>query len=96
MEETHGACQLAFRELLATDLRLDPRQWGPAPRRHAMSAGGRIGEASTSGVAPGGRDEAVLEIDCLVSCILPVYPEKSRVVLEMCLQSELSTRLSIV
>ena len=51
-----------FRELLASELRLDPRQWEEAPRKLLEEA------AQTDMLAnPPPPPEAVLDIDCLVS-----------------------------
>ena len=60
----HGACRLSLQELLAAELRLDPRQWGPAPRRHPTE---RDGDSCGASAATARKEEALLEIDCLVS-----------------------------
>lgn len=61
-------CSPSFQELLGAELRLDPRQWGPAPRREAVTRGKRDTSRSVEDVAAAARgSEAVLEVDCLVS-----------------------------
>ena len=57
----HGACRPSLHELLAAELRLDPRQWGLAPRRHPTERDGDSCGATAR------KEEALLEIDCLVS-----------------------------
>ena len=51
---------LPFRELLVSELRLDPRQWEEASRSHPA-------DETTAAMVAGRRCEAVLEINCLVS-----------------------------
>ena len=57
MEELNKTSRPSFQELLAAELRLDPRQWEEAPRR----------SENCPDTSPQSYD-AVLETNCLVSC----------------------------
>ena len=65
MEEVPKTCRPPLQELLAAELRLDPRQWGAAPRRHATAKEDVAGSGEAAAAARG--SEALLEVDCLVS-----------------------------
>ena len=62
MEEGSRSAQPPFKELLATELRLDPRQWEQAPARWAEE---KTRASSAAAATP--PSEALLEVDCLVS-----------------------------
>ena len=62
MEEGSRGAQTSFKELLATELRLDPRQWEQAPTRWAEE---KTRASSAAAATP--PSEALLEVDCLVS-----------------------------
>ena len=63
----------SFQELLAAELRLDPRQWEEAPRRHEDRPVSNFSTPAASAVTQ--RHEALLEIDCLVSycCVYTTF-----------------------
>ena len=73
MEEVTKVSGPSFQELLAAELRLDPRQWEEAPRRHEDRPVSNFSTPAASAVTQ--RREALLEIDCLVSycCVYTTF-----------------------